>query len=236
MRRVEQTGAEAIMKSEIPNIRHSFTTSEFDKDVGWTETITTIGQTGDRVTVTQIRNENGTQISREEDRGRIGRLYPAQHLVQLLMESGNRLYFNTQTKDFDHSAELIFRRTSFPGFDYKKRDHARLIYRHLHAIASVFLQTPPLADDVAIVWSRQDMGEQGVLNAFLLFDATLVQTENGTDWFGVWAKVLPVEAPSCVMAHFRKEGQDNMDVIVKCPPEWHPELNQMIDGLIRTQT
>ena len=223
------------MNPELPDIRHSLATTEFDKDIGWIETLTTIEQTGDRVAVTQIRNENGTPVAREEDRGRIGRLYPAQHLVQIVMESGKRLYFNTQTKDFDNSAELIFRRTSFPGFDYRNRDHARLVYHHLHAMASVFLQPPPLVGGVEITWSRQDMTEQSVLNHFLSFEATLVKTGNGSDWFGVWAKVLPVEPPSCVMAHFRKAGQDNMDLVVKCPPEWHPELNQVIDGLLLQQ-
>lgn len=221
------------MTEPYPNIGHSYTYSEFDKDMGRVETTVSIEQDGGSITITEVRKVNGVGAERKTEQGRISARYPKARLVQIIMDDGERVYYNTNTREIDNSAELIFRRSSFPGFDYKNRDHARLIYRHLHAIASVFLQTPPLLENIDVVWTRQDMSEQGHLGDFLRFDATLLENKTDADWFGVWITVCCVPAPSSVRTYLRREGGENWDIVVKCPPEWHPKINGVIDGIMR---
>ncbi len=224
------------MTEPYPNIGRSYTYSEFDKDMGRVETTVSIEQDEGSVAITEVRNENGGEVERKTGHGRISRMYSEARLVQITMDGGERVYYNINKGEIDNSAELIFKRSSFPGFDYKNRDHARLIYRHLHAIASVFLQTPPLLENIDVVWTRQDMSEQGHLGDFLRFEATLPENKTGADWFGVWITVCCVPAPSSVRTYLRREGEENWDIVVKCPPEWHPKINGVIDGIMRAGT
>ncbi len=217
--------------TDYPDIRHSGTNKTFDKDTGWTETAVTIEQDGGAVTVTEVTNENGAEIERKTGTGLISRFYPESHLVQITMEDRTRRYFNTVKKEFDNSAELIFRRSSLNGFDYRNGDHLLIIRRHLHAIASVFLQMPPLIDDARPEWSRSGPVEEGRLGDFMTIRATLQDDGAGTDWFGAWITLCGVPPGYGVRTYFRRKGSENWDIVVTCPPEWHPTVNGIIDHI-----
>ncbi len=224
----------APMTTDYPDIRHSGTNKTFDKDTGWTGTTVIIEQNGGDVTVTEITNENGAVVERKTVKGLISTVYPASHLVQITMEDGTRRYFNTLKKEFDKSAELIFRRSSMTGFDYRNRDHLLTICRHLHAIASVFLQMPPLPDaDVCPEWSRSDGIEQGRLGDLVTVNATFHDDGSGPNWFGAWITLCNTPPGYSVRAYFRREGSENRDIVVTCPPEWHPKVNDVIDGIVK---
>lgn len=223
----------AAVTTDYPDIRHSGSNKSFDKDTGWTETTVTIEQEGGAVTVTEVTSENGAEIERKTGAGFISAVYPSAHLIQITMEDGTRRYFNRVKKEFDNSAELIFRRSSLQGFDYRNRDHLLVIRRHLHAIASVFLQMHPFIDDARPEWSRSGLVEEGRLGDSMTIRATLHDDRSGAGWFGAWITLCNTPPGYVVRTYIRRGGSENWDIVVACPPEWHPQVNDLIDGIFK---
>lgn len=217
---------------EHPDISCCYKRSSFDKDTGWTETVTTIEQHGDGVVVTEVTTENGVETKREIEHGAITKTYRDEHLVQITLDNGRRVYYDVRKKELNRTLECVFRRSAFPGFDYRNPKHIRAVCLRLGQIRDLFADSIPPVEDSSVLWVREGDHIRGRFGEFLRLEVTLRSGDVEADWFGLWITVNGLPPFISIRSHVRREGDENWDLIVNAPPERHREVNALLDRVM----
>lgn len=219
--------------TDFPDINHSYQYSSFDKDAGWCETLYTIEQSDNEIIITVIERVNESEIKRVVERGSVSKWYPDKQLVQIILENGERRYFHTQKKELDQSADFLFLRARFPGFDYRNDNHLVVLSNCLLQLASPFIKEKSIPDLKyhTVIWHEDKDGLRGELVNIIQFQVSFHSLDTGLDWFGMWSVVKGIQPEADVRSYIRRLGDENMDLLIHCPPEYHDEIRNTLSQL-----